>query len=154
MVQVKGSLGTATTLTMTLTALGDGAGRVATQHDGGANFPIKGWISVLVKTGDSAPVDGSLLELYMAFSDNEGTENVTDSIPTSDAALTSKPDNAKPIGSIVMKAITNYDHRVVIPVFDLPRKWSLVMWNAAGAALSTSASHHVVKFVPQFDETV
>jgi hypothetical protein len=162
MVQVKGALGTPITLTITLadgtTGLADGAGRVADQYDGGAQFPLKGWISVITKTGTVAPAAGSLLEFYLAYADPDG--NISDGgssstgIGTEDGDLSNKPENVQQVGSLVMNAALAQEHRTIFPVFDLPRKWSLIVWNETGEALSTTASDHVIKFIPQFDETV
>jgi len=162
MVQVKGALGTPATLTIALAddtnGLADGAGRVATQYDGGAQFPLKGWISVVTTTGTVAPASGTLLEFYMAYSDPDG--NISDGgasatgIGLTDAALTNKPENVQQVGALVMNSAIAQDHAVVFPVFDLPRKWSLVAWNETGEELSITASNHVIKFIPQFDETV
>ena len=70
MVTVKGTLGTATTLTITLAGLASDAGRSAQQFDGGTNFPTKGWLSIKMAPGDS-PVAGNVLELYLAHSDGQ-----------------------------------------------------------------------------------
>jgi len=158
MVTVKGLLGTDTTLTITLASLANGAGRSAAQYDGGTNFPIKGWISVKMSPGIS-PVAGNLFELYLAYSDGQSAENVTDGsdtdygITTSDGPLSTKPINVQSIGAIAMSGSTS-PHRKVIPIFDLPQKWSLVAWNSTGDTLSTTAGDFEIKFVPQYDETV
>jgi hypothetical protein len=158
MVTVKGLLGTASTLTITLASVADGAGRVATQYNGGTNFPTKGWISVKMSPGIS-PTTGNLLELYLAYSDGQGTENITDGsdtdygITASDGALPIKPINIQSIGAIAMSGTTS-PHRKVIPVFDLSQKWSLVAWNSTGDSLSVTAGDFEIKFIPQYDETV
>lgn len=162
MVQVKGALGTPITLTITLgdgtNGLADGKGRVADQYDGGAQFPLKGWISVITKTGALAPAAGSLLEFYIAYSDPDG--NISDGgasntgIGTEDSDLNNKPENLQQVGALVMNAASSEEHIVVFPVFDLTRQWSLVVWNETGESLSTNSGDHTIKFIPQFDETV
>jgi len=154
MVQVKGTLGTATTLSITLTSLANGAGRIAAQYNGGSNFPIKGWISAWTKTGSVAPTAGSLIEFYLVFSDTQSPENITDGLGIIDGAIATKPANIRSVGSIVVSANADYDHQAVFPVFDLTQKWSLLVWNATGQALSSTAEDHVMKFIPQYDETV
>jgi hypothetical protein len=159
MVTVKGSLGSATTLTVTLTSLANNAGRSAAQYDGGTNFPTKGLLSVKMKPGAN-PVEGQRLEFHLAFSDSEGTENITDGsdtdygITTSDAALATKPINVQSIGAIAMSGTGNTTHKKVIPLFDLPQKWSLIAWNTTGDALSSTEADFVIKFIPQYDATV
>lgn len=154
MVQVKGTQGTPTTLTITLASLGAGAGRIATQFDGGENFPIKGWLSIKTKTGATVPVAGSLIEFYLAYSDAQSPEVITDTLGLTDAALATLPSNVSAIGSLIAVAAAATVHQTVFPVFDLPRKWSLVIWNGLNGALSATGSDHVVKFIPQFDQTV
>lgn len=158
MVTVKGLLGTATTLAISLASMADEAGRSAQQYNGGTNFPTKGWISVEMKPGAS-PDAGNLLELYLAYSDAQSTENITDGfgtdygITTSDAALSTKPINVQSVGAIAI-GTANTSHKKVFPIFDLPQKWSLIAWNSTGDTLSAVAEDFEIKFIPQYDETV
>lgn len=154
MVTIKGSLGSTAALTATLTSMANAAGRVATQYDGDTNFPTKGWISATITCGAS-PVAGSRVELYLAYSDAETVgENITDGLSLTDAALGTKPINVKSIGAIATLGTTYEELKKVIPVFDLPRKWSLIIWNSTGDALSPTAEAFEIKFIPQYDETV
>jgi hypothetical protein len=154
MVQIKGIQGSATNLTITLTSLPTGEGRVATQYDGGTNFPIKGWFSVKTKTGASLPIAGSLVEFYLAYSDAQSTEVITDAVSLTDAAIATLPSNVASIGSLVVQAAASTVYQTVFPVFDLPQKWSLIVWNNTNSGLSSTAGDHTIKFIPQYDQTV
>lgn len=139
------SLGTSTAMTITLASLANNSGRAATAVDNGTNLSPYADITVKIKTGSSGVSTTGYVDVYIIRSE-DGT-NYDDVFGGSNAAYT--PVNAQCIGRISATAnATTYEK-----VFDLassgvllPRKWSIGVYNATGAAFDSTAENFAVTY--------
>lgn len=143
--------------TITLASLANGAGRVCTEIDNTAVKATRGKVALLFKTGSVAPTVNSLVKVYLVKNTNGGT-NIQEgqgpgaAIGAVDAAVATEPTNAELVGSSAVSAATATSYTIVAKVTDPGPKFSLVVWNAVGQTLSTTAGDFLLQWVPEVDE--
>lgn len=140
------------TVTLTLTSLGNNAGRISAQWDRGAGAKpsLYKWRGT-VKAA-AALVVGVQLELYFATSD--GTD-VDGNQGTSDAAFSAsdKRRNLQYVGSIVGDSTSNGELQKGSGLVEIRDRYvSLVVWNTLGQALTGTATDHYFSLTPVPDE--
>ncbi len=146
--------GTKTTLaptahTITLGALAAGAGRIGVQVDEGEFYPDDVDISFQTKSGAVAPTAGDEVEVYLVRSDNHPTDEVVvDGLGVADAAVAALPGNVQLLGSVTFTADADTVFKNVFRVTGLPRKYSLLVWNAGAQVLATADASHILRVTP------
>lgn len=138
----------AVTLTISLASLGNGAGRISDVIDNSTTRAPAGFLFVRVRTGGSAPTNNTPIKFYLIRRSDAATDLADGALGTSDAAVSAEPTNAECVGSIVVGTGTNTTYEKSIPLYDLPKKFSIVVWNAIGQALNSTGGDHVLQFVP------
>lgn len=143
------------TLTITLTSLANGAGRVSAQYDNTVAKATRGFLAVRTKMGASAPSGAQAVRFYLIRNSNAGTNiqggRLGTALGTADAAATVEPVNAELIGTVYISAAAqNVDELFLI--VDPGPLFSIVAWCAAGNALDSTAGNHVLQWVPFVDE--
>lgn len=139
---------TGVTLTISLASLANAAGRISAVIDNTAVRAPAGFLFVRIRSGAVAPTANTPVKIYLIRRSNLGTDLADGALGTTDAAVAAEPTNAEQIGSIVFPATANLTIERSYPVYDLPARFSFVVWNALGQALSATAGDHVLQFVP------
>ena len=121
-------------MTITLDALGSGAGRQSDMETNSGEYPAA-LIDLKLSPG-TAPTADSIYELYLLRGDDSG--NRTDNAGASDAAFT--PRNARLIGTLRNPGSTAdvqeiFDTRFLGP---LGGEWGVAVWNATNQALDSA----------------
>lgn len=136
---------------LTLTSLANGAGRIGAQVDLGATRAGRYRFQIECRFG-TAPTAGNAVELYLATSDDntfrEGNLGSTD-------AAVSDGDLRGQLTFVGILAVDNQNTAAQIRTFEIEcgaRYISPVVWNAAGQAFSSTASHHNVRMWPVITE--
>lgn len=137
---------------LTMTSLANGAGRVSAQWDRGSGSK-PGLYRWHYKTKAAAALAvGARLELYFAQANGTGTTDIPGKLGTSDAAVSSidKLRNlGSPFGGINADSTSNGEEQVASGIcFLYSRYVSVVVWNALGQALSSTASDHELILTP------
>lgn len=140
------------TVTLTLTSLANGAGRISAQWDrgSGAKPSLYKWRGV-VKAAAALAV-GVPLEVYLATGD--GTD-IDGNQSTSDAAFSAsdKRRNLQYVGSILADSTSNGELQKGSGLVEIRDRYvSLVIWNAFGQALTGTAADHYFSLTPVPDE--
>lgn len=157
---VKALFQTPVTVGITLTSLGNGAGRISDIIDNTSERSTRGYFVIKLKTA-TAPTVNTPIKFYLIRNSNAGT-NIQEGVQsntsytllgTADAAVTTEPTNAAMIGVIQVTATANAFYTYVTEVLvDPGPKFSLLVWNAIGQALSATGSDFLVQWVPFVDE--
>jgi hypothetical protein len=140
--------GTLVSPTITLTSLANGAGRVSDAVDNTTVRAPACMVYFQVTTGGSAPTANTPIKLYLIRRSNQSTDIADSNLGTTDAAVTVEPTNAEQVGSVVVTNATNTSYYKSFLVYDLPAKYSFVVWNATGQALNSTAGNFVFQVVP------
>ena len=140
--------GTLVTNTITLTSLGNGAGRIGTVVDNTTVRAPMCMVFFRTKSGASAPTANTPIKLYLIRRSNGGTDLADNALGTADAAVTTEPTQAELIGNVIVTAGTATVYEKSFLLYDLPPKYSLVVWNAVGQSLSATAGDHILQIVP------
>ena len=140
------TFGTPTALTITLTSIANGAGRLAAQIDNTSVRAPKIRIAARVKSGAAAPTVGSVYRFYVVRYDTHGTAYADDGLGAADAAVATEPVAAWEIGTIPLTASANTSFYGCWVVPDPGPKWSLVFWNASGQTISTTEGDHFIHY--------
>lgn len=139
--------------TFTGTSLANGAGRIATATDNTSIRAQRGFVAVQIKTGGSAPTAGAPIKVYLVRHSNDGTTNmIDDSQSATDAAASVEPVQAECLGAIIVTNATATTYRKVFPMRDLTAKFSILVWNACGQALSSTSSDFEIQVILVTDE--
>ena len=137
--------------TMTLSALGSGAGRYSARFDRGAgsHAALYEWILNFSLTGTN--VVGAQVEIYVVRSD--GT-NVDGALGTTDAALvTGKRNNLLFAGLAIVDQVTTNVVMTARGYVWVPSRYiSMGIWNATTLAFQTSTTLHQLYMIPVPDE--
>lgn len=129
--------------TISLASINTGAGRISAVVDNTTVRAETGTIIVQLRAGAAAPTVGLTYKVFLVRRSNDGTNDISDDgLGTSDAGVSTEPTNAELIYTFVLPATANMTHKKVIPVFDLPPKFSIVLWNASGQTWSTTGGDH------------
>jgi hypothetical protein len=139
---------TGITATITGTSLADAAGRISTVIDNTSTRASMAMIFVRTKTGAAAPTAGTPIKLYLIRRSNMGTDLADNALGLTDAAVSVEPIQAELLGSIGVTASTATVYEKSFLAYDLSPKYSLVLWNAIGNALSGTAGDHIVQVIP------
>lgn len=145
MANIKEVFGTSTAITITLNNLASSAtaGREATAVDNTANLYLDALVTVILAIGAGTIANDQCAYIYAAGSE-DGT-NYTDNATGSDAAITPNvPTNLKLIAVVAMPT-QSLTYKVVFSIAAafggiLPRKWSIIVRNYCGIALSASGN--------------
>lgn len=139
---------TVAALTITTVSIADGAGRKSANVDNSTNKYQKIHWYARFKSGSVAPTADSIITIYAWREDNHATEYVTDGDATTDSALSSKPENAQPIGSIVFTATANKSfYGEGIWRDPGPGGWAIGFFNETGQTLSTTEADGFIHWV-------
>ena len=148
MADIKTAYGSKTTITCTLTSLGNNDSRESTVVDNTTTKFLNALLRIKTKGNDASSTGTLLIYGYAALGDT----TYTDAATGSDAAFTSANiRNAVLIGAVQLNANTSavtWGPRSIAWAFGdvLPDKWGLIFQNSSGAALSATAGDHVIEF--------
>lgn len=146
--QTLATFGTIVSPTITLTSLANAAGRISAVIDNTVVRAPAAMVYLEVTTGGTAPTVNTPIKLYLIRRSN-GTPDISDSnLGTADAAVATEPANSEQLGSVVVTAATNTSYFKSFMAYDLPAKYSLLVWNATGQALNATASNFDLQVVP------
>lgn len=139
-------------ITCTLTSLASGSAREATAVDNSSNLYLDAYVMLKTKTAAGSIGTDPYLYLYAIGSDDGGT-TWPDPATGADAAITPTLNTkAFLLGAINLAAAsTAYKGGPwsVLEAFGgiaIPAKWSIVLVNACGVALSSTAGDHVLSY--------
>jgi len=153
MANIKQAYETADTMTITLASLANAAGRAGTAIDNTGNKDITAKVFVKVKTGPSGVSTTGYVSVWLIGS-ADGT-NYDDGFGGTDAAYT--PVNARLLGYLSTTAnATTYQKTFNLEDqgIELPKKFSIGIYNNSGAALDATASNHAVIIVRSYKTVV
>lgn len=134
------------TPTITLASLANAAGRISAVIDNTATRAPAALVFLRATTGGVAPTVNTPIKLYLIRRSNGGTDISDSNLGTADAAVATEPANAEQIGSIIVTAAINTQYDRSFMIYDLPPKYSILVWNATGQTLN--ASGHILQVVP------
>ena len=147
--QALAKYGTIVKPTITLASLANGAGRISSVVDNTTVRAAMAMVFLRIKTGGVAPTANTAIKLYVIRRSNDGTTDLADhALGTADAAVTTEPTDAEQVGSIVVPATANLSRERAFLVYDLPAKYSFVVWNATGQSLSATGTDFELQVVP------
>lgn len=143
---IKGKYGTSNqTMTITLTSLGSGAGRVATAISNSTDLFTDVLAFLKFKTGT---VSGNKQAIVYGIGSADGGTTYTDNVGGTDAAVSTQPPAAPQVGGV--SALTSTTTYYVGPMSiragfgSMPEKWSLAVWNDGGGTFSVTATDHAM----------
>lgn len=132
--------------TFTFTSVANGAGRVSGSIDMGT--PRAGRYRVQVQyKGAATPTSGAALQVYLARSDDNTTRD--GNLGSTDAAVSDAdiPPQCLFVGNMPMDNVTT-QQVASFEVETAARYLSVLLWNATGAAASSTATDHIVTITP------
>lgn len=140
---------TGVSMTITLTGLLSGAGRVATAVDNTTNLYDDAAVFLKTKTGT---VSGNKQLLAYAVGSNDNGTTYTDNVGGTDAAVSTQPPSA-----VVVKGVSNLASTTSYylgPFWigwafqgnKLPDHWSIVLWDDGAGTLSATATDHAMTY--------
>lgn len=141
---------------LTCTSVANAAGRLGARLDlGAAPRPMTyKWYAEF--QCQATPTVGNLIRLYLAeWDDESGPSDPDGDVGASDAGFATENDlrNLNQIGSVIVDAASAnvvFSRSGLIQI--TKRYVSPVVWNASGAALTATASHHYIMLTPVFDQ--
>ncbi len=140
------------TITCTLTSLASGSAREATAIDNTSNLFIDAYVMLKTKTAAGSIGADPYMYLYAQGTDDSGT-TWPDPVTGSDAAITTTLNTRTfLLGSINLAAASTAYRAGPWSVLQamggiaLPGKWSIVLLNNCGVALSATAGDHVLTY--------
>lgn len=148
----KGSGGDAV---LSMTSVANGAGRLGGRLDLGA-FPKPGWYRLFAEMKPQAtPTVGNLIRIYLAHWNDDSTPAWADgAVGSADAAFATEND-LKNLKLALNLRVENASSRLIRGsglVYIPTRYVSPVVWNASGAALTTTATDHFIAITPIVDD--
>lgn len=150
--KILSAFATAATVTITMTSLANGTGQASGVIDNTTTRASMALVFLLTKTGGTAPTANTPIKVYAIRRSNEATDISDNAIGTADATVTAEPTQAECLGSIIVSAATGTAYSKSFIFYDLSPKYSFVVWNAIGQALSTTAGDHVMQVIPVVPE--
>jgi len=142
--EIRQKIGTSTDLTITLASIADGAGRICTQVDNSNLWVPAVYIHSEIKSGAVAPTAGAIYKFYLVRDDGQGYRS--DGLGSADAAVSTEPENARIVGSIVVTATANKVFYGDFVIQDPGYKWSLVFWNSSGEAINSTEADSYIRY--------
>lgn len=139
---------TGVTAVISLASLANAAGRISDVIDNTTTRASMAIILVRTKTGAVAPTANTPIKVYLIRRSNLATDLADNALGTADAAVTAEPTQAECLGSIIVSAATATVYEKSFLAYDLSAKYSIVLWNAIGQALDSTAGNHIVQVVP------
>jgi hypothetical protein len=139
-------------LTITLTSLGDAAGRESTVVSNVTDKFLDVLITGKIKTQNSGSISAPSAVFLYAYASVDGGAEFPDAVTGSDAAITlNSPTQLKLLGIIYVAAInTTYKggpwSLAALYGGKMPERWGVVVYNDCGTALSATGSDHVVEY--------
>ena len=132
-------------MTVTLTSLGSGAGRVATAVSNTSNLFTDVLAFLKFKTGT---VSGNKQLLIYGIGSADGGTTYTDNVGGTDAAVSTQPPSAPIVGGVgALASTTSYSagpFSIRQAFGSVPEKWSLAAWNDGGGTFSVTATDHAM----------
>lgn len=132
-----------------------GAGRVSAQYDLlAAPRPYRFKWSCEVQW-QTTPVQGGVLELYIATAPDHDATQIQGDLGNADAAISDGDDrrNLKYIGCVVSENATASEKCVASGVFECYDRYvSFLGWNAGGATINATDANFRFDFVPFYDQ--
>ena len=139
-------------LTLSMTSIADGAGRISTIVDNstdGAGSDRAQAIQVFasITTGGAAHTEDSLFKFYVVGHDLGASPNISDdNLGAVDAALTVEPENSIFLFSIRVTTATATAFEGHGTFYDPPAGWSIAFWNATGG-ITAGGAVNVCRYV-------
>lgn len=141
--EIKAKFGTVEALTITLADVANGAGRTGLKVDNSSDLFQR--IVGYVKLFKAAAAGTGTFKVYLLREDNHATEYTTDGITLADAALATEPPNAELVGLIKTDATAGAFYADFV-IEDPGHTWTIVIWNASGAALHATEANSYVHY--------
>jgi hypothetical protein len=140
------------TITCTLTSLASGSAREATAIDNTSNLYLDAYVMLKTKTAAGSIGTDPYIYLYAVGTDDSGT-TWPDPVTGSDAAITTTLNTRAFLLGAVNLAAASTAYRggpwSVLEAFGgiaIPGKWSIVLLNNCGVALSSTGGDHVLTY--------
>jgi hypothetical protein len=152
MPDIKSKYGTdGVVIACTLTSLANAAARESDAVDNSSNLYLDALVQVVLKLSNAAPAGDKRCYVYAAGVINAASPTWPDTVTGADAAITlNSPTQLKLIGALEMiqNATSKSEPFSVAQAFGgiLPVKWSIVILNSSGQALTGTGSDHTVKY--------
>lgn len=96
-------------------------------------------VAIRVKTGTS-PTVNTPIKIYLIRRTNDSTDIADAALGTADAAVSVEPTGAELLGVIIVTATSNVVYEQLFRAYDLPPKYSVLLWNATAVSLNSSTS--------------
>ena len=146
--------GTLTDFTITLTGLANGSGQSTASVDNTSTKHPFAKIFVEMTSGTSAPTAGATFDVYYLEHDDHGSDPVyTDNWVGTNASFT--PENAVPLGAIVVDATTSKEFRGQFDTkalgITLGPKWGIAVVNNSGTQASTTSGDSFARYLTYRD---
>jgi hypothetical protein len=138
-------------ITITIASLTNNAARASTAVDNTSNLFVDVLVSVKLTAASSSTSSSGYVTIY-AYGTADGGTTYTDGATGSDAAITlTVPPNVRPIGvvNVVADSATYIGGPFsVAAAFNgvLPDHWGIILVNASGATLDSTAGNHFAKY--------
>lgn len=139
---------TGVTVTISMASVANGAGRISTQIDNTTTRARDVQVAVQITSGGVAPTAGAPYKVYLMRASGMATSLLDDGYGTSDAAASVEPLQGECLGFITCSATTAAPFRRNFIARDVGPKYSILIWNASGQTVSTTAGDHIVQVVP------
>jgi len=140
-------------ITLTLTSVGSGAGRISAEYDKGAGAK---WTKARIWLKTKSATQTVVGQAYLLFTTMSDGTNRSNALGASDAAVSSANDtlNLNPaLVATIYDASSTPEACVYTGICLIPsRQFSVVFWNATDDALSATAGDHEVIIEPIVDE--
>jgi hypothetical protein len=124
----------------TVASLANGAGRISAQVDNSTIKGTRAQVGIALRTG-TTPTANALIKVYLIREGVSGFQGglynaaASTALGAADAAAATEPIDSPLIGTIPVSATSDRYYSEQFPVADPGYKFSILIWNATGAAL-------------------
>ena len=152
----KVSYGNATSMTITLASLAQGAAREATAVDNSSDLFLDAMVYLAIKLQTGTPASDRQINVYF-YGSHDGT-NFTDNVTGTNAAVTLRaPTNLRGPHTIFTPDAGALTYKIVIGSVAsyfggfLPKKWGIVVENRTNITLSATEGDHIKEYVGLYE---
>lgn len=144
---------TAVEPTISLASIANGAGRISALIDNSSTRANRGLLAIKVKTGTS-PTANTAVRVFLIRQSNASSnvKGANGGLGDVDAAVSTQPLGAPLVGELIVTGTSDVSYSELFTVYDPGPKFSIVVWNATGAALHGTPITPAVQWTPITDE--
>lgn len=139
---------------LSLASLSSASGRICDVIDNSAVRAPMAMVWLRFTTGN-APASNSAVRVYLIRHSDDATNPMADQnaeVSLVDAAFSPEPVNADFVGAVTVTNGAGLTYTKSFPVYDLPKKYSFVVFNGTGNTLSSAAESFGFQVQPMFVE--